>query len=517
MIFNLGSGAPYKTPTLNANYPQDVNVTYVSGESKSATFTVSIAAAGHPASYTYQWYVNGSAVSGATSSSYTKSSLTEGTYTVYCKVTNTAGTVTSRTATLSVVRYYKPVLNTSYPANATKTYISGNTASASFKVAISTAGVPASYTYQWYLNNTAVSGATSSTYNWSGTEGTYSIYCKVTNAAGSVNSRTATLTVTKYYTPTLNSNYPANATVTRGSSTSATFKVVISTAGVPASYTYQWYVNGSAVSGATSSSYTRSGLNTAGTFNVYCKVSNSAGSVNSRTAVLTVNDYKPAYTYNGTATMTDEGNGNWNVVFKTGGTFKFTNLGNASSGIDVFCVGGGGGAPRYCGGAGGGYTTTQKAVSVAANTSYTITIGAGGASYTDHTNGGAGGTTTAFGVEANGGKGAIWADIRDGDASKMYAYRVGADGGSGGGGYLGAGGTDGADGEAGEANSGGKGQGTTTRAFGESNGTLYSSGGDSPGDYVEPAANTGDGAPAGVSYSTPYNGGSGIVIIRNKR
>ena len=229
----------------------------------------------------------------------------------------------------------------------------------------------------------------------------------------------------------------------------------------------------------------------------------------------------PKFTYSGTYSLVDDGKSgstqNWSIKFLTSGILKFTSLGAGENGIDVFCVGGGGGAPRYCGGAGGGYTKTQKGVSAAVNTPYTITIGAGGESKTDHSNGGDGGTTTAFGVEALGGKGAIWADIREGDESKMYAYRVGADGGSGGGGYLGAGGEDGADGTAGESNSGGKGQGTTTRAFGESKGTLYSSGGDAPGNYVAPAANTGDGAPAGVSYSTPCDGGSGIVIIRNAR
>ena len=63
------------------------------------------------------------------------------------------------------------------------------------------------------------------------------------------------------------------------------------------------------------------------------------------------------------------------------------------------------------------------------------------------------------------------------------------DGGSGAGGYSsfigafgavkggGAGGSDGSDGEASDTSDGGKGQHTTTRYFGESNGTLYAGGG----------------------------------------
>jgi hypothetical protein len=293
---------------------------------------------------------------------------------------------------------------------------------------------------------------------------------------------------------------------------SATFKVSIATPGVPASYTFQWYVNNEPVSGATSATYIRTGNSTAGTYSVYCKVTNDAGVVQSRTALLTVTETVPTYTYTGTHELKRDGL-NWNLILKTSGTLKFTALGNAVNGIDVFCVGGGGGAPRYCGGGGGGYTKTEKNVPVEAGKSYTIVVGAGGASTTDHTNGGDGGTTSAFGVEANGGKGAIWADIRQGEESKLYAYRVGADGGSGGGGESGAGGTDGADGEAGRANHGGKGQGTTTRAFGENTGTLYSAGGAgaSATSAVQAASNTGNGAGGGGTS------GSGVVIIRNKR
>lgn len=518
-VFNIGVGEPFRTPTLHGSYPADTTVPFTSGESKSATFEVRVTDAGSPASHTFQWYVNGSAVSGATASTYTKTGLSAaGSYTVYCRVTNAAGTVQSRTATLSVVEHRTPVLNASLPADSSISVVENATGSVTFKTRIATAGSPNSYTYQWYFNGAAVSGANAASYTRTGlTAGTYKAYCVVSNAAGSVTSRTATLTVTKYTRPVLNTSYPANVSVLESSSASATFKVAIATAGNPASYTYQWYVNNAAVSGATASSYTKTGLTAAGTYTVYCKVTNAAGTVQSRTATLTVGSAFPTYTYSGTAVLNKEGGYNWNIQLKTSGTLKFTSLGNASNGIDVFCVGGGGGAPRYCGGAGGGYTKTQKGVSAAINTSYTITIGAGGASKTDHSNGGDGGKSSAFGVEANGGKGAIWADIRDGDASKMYAYRVGADGGSGGGGYLGTGGEDGADGTAGESNRGGKGQGTTTRAFGESKGTLYSSGGDAPGSYTAPAANTGDGAPAGISNSTPHNGGSGIVIIRNKR
>ena len=102
MIFNIGSGPVRKVPVLDSAYPQDVSVTNVG---TSATFQVVIAQEGKPDDYTYQWYYDDSAVSGATSSSYTRTTAI-GSHTVYCIVTNKAGTVKSRTATVSATTLY---------------------------------------------------------------------------------------------------------------------------------------------------------------------------------------------------------------------------------------------------------------------------------------------------------------------------------------------------------------------------------------------------------------------------
>ena len=96
-------GKPRTVPVLNGSYPADVTGKEVGS---SATFEVKVATDGYPAEYTYQWYVNGSAVSGATGASYTRSKLAMGTYTVYCMVTNKAGTTVSRTAKLTVTKQY---------------------------------------------------------------------------------------------------------------------------------------------------------------------------------------------------------------------------------------------------------------------------------------------------------------------------------------------------------------------------------------------------------------------------
>lgn len=238
----------------------------------------------------------------------------------------------------------------------------------------------------------------------------------------------------------------------------------------------------------------------------------------------------PEFTYTGDYEVVDDSDNaisdfanwksNWKIRFLTSGTFTVTKLNGAEGGIDVFLVGGGaGGNYNYRGGAGGGsgYTSTTQAVTVQVGVEYDIVIGAGGVGA--KTSGGrAGGVTSAFGSTANGG-----AALSDNGSH-------GGDGGSGGGsGTLdrekdgayskaGVGGTDGANGQ---GTNPGTGQGTTTREFGESGGTLYATGGvgcASKSTTPNPVSqNTGDGGNGAGGGIESTSGGSGIVIIRNTR
>lgn len=211
--------------------------------------------------------------------------------------------------------------------------------------------------------------------------------------------------------------------------------------------------------------------------------------------------------------------------------------------IDVFMVGAGGGggytegAPKCACGGGGGYTKTIKKISVKPGDEFPVVIGNG-------INGGNGESTSFGDYTVNGGY--------KGTTTK------GGDGGSGGGGWGSDGGSDGSNGKNVHNYSGdifGIGQGSSTRAFGESDGTLYSGGGGSSritssdelelgsggeggggcsgGSHYTPDEsyeyesrlpengydNTGGGGGGGVRLATSIvfqstKGGSGIVIVR---
>ena len=210
--------------------------------------------------------------------------------------------------------------------------------------------------------------------------------------------------------------------------------------------------------------------------------------------------------------------GNWKIRFLTSGELKFTNLGTAASGIDVFLVGGGGAGGGGTsndrgGGGGGGYTKTHKAISISQNEKYTIIVGAGGTRGSgNYVAGNRGGTSTAFGYSAAGGYG--------GTSSNAGAGGAGGSGG-GGGGYnnsvYGAphGGSDGSNGTS-AADKGGTGQGTTTREFGESSGKLYAGGG-AGGTSRKPGNGGAGGGGAGEVSGTPNTGGGGGGAGANRK
>jgi len=196
-------------------------------------------------------------------------------------VSNSTGSITSNAATLTVSAAAVPPSITTQPASQTVT--AGLTAT--FTVG-ATGTTP--LTYQWKKNGTAMAGATSSSYTTLATTSSDNgaqFTVVVSNSTGSITSNAATLTVSAAAVPPSITTQPASQTVTAG--LTATFTVG-ATGTTP--LTYQWKKNGTAMAGATSSSYTTlatTSSDNGAQFTV--AVSDSAGSVTSNAATLTVN------------------------------------------------------------------------------------------------------------------------------------------------------------------------------------------------------------------------------------
>jgi hypothetical protein len=225
----------------------------------------------------YQWRKNGANIAGATQSSYTTPATiaADNGALFSVVVSNIVGSVTSNNATLTVKT--APTITTQ-PAN--KTVNPGETA----KFSVTATGTTP-LSYQWRKNGANITGATSSSYTTPATIAAdngslFSVV--VSNSVGSVTSNNATLTVK---TPPTITTQPANKTVTVGRTAKFT---VTATGSTPLSY--QWRKNGVNIAAATKSSYTTPPTTAADNGSLFSVVvSNSAGSVTSNNATLTVN------------------------------------------------------------------------------------------------------------------------------------------------------------------------------------------------------------------------------------
>lgn len=274
VLIEIAATTPTSTAPTISTHPASQTI----ATGASATFSV-VATGTAPLSY--QWLKNGTTISGATSTSYIVTSATvessSGNYSV--TVTNTAGSVTSNAATLTVTApLFAPVISTS-PSS--QSVIAG--ANVTFSVA-ATGTTP--LTYHWLKDGATVTGATSASYTitpaTNASAGNYAV--TVTNTAGSVTSTAATLTVSAPPVAPALSTAPAAQTVTAG--TGATFTVVVTGT---APFTYQWLRNNVPLAGVTAASYVIATVTSADAGNYSVTVTNSVGTVTSSAATLTVN------------------------------------------------------------------------------------------------------------------------------------------------------------------------------------------------------------------------------------
>jgi hypothetical protein len=238
----FSSAAPAVAVTSDA--PSNI---FCSGE--TVTFTANPSNGG--TSPTYQWLLGGVNISGATSPTYTSSSLANGNQ-ISVTMTSNLACKTTPTATSSAVAMTLGTVSAAVTATASNNGICSGTNVMFMATPTNGGGSPS---YQWKLLGINIPGATSSTYSGSSFLNgdlitvalTSSIGCATGNPA---TSSPVTMNVTTTLSPTaLISSLPL---VPRNGN-AVTFSALITNGG--GSPSYQWYKNGSLIVGANSSSY----------------------------------------------------------------------------------------------------------------------------------------------------------------------------------------------------------------------------------------------------------------------
>jgi hypothetical protein len=171
--------------------------------------------------------------------------------------TNSCGPGTATTQALTINSVLTPSVNISVTSG-------GNPSCAGSNVTFTAVPVNGGATpvYQWKKNSVAISGATSSTYSTTGLVSSDVISCTLTSSLACASTPTAnstgiTMTVNPPVTPSLATSISSGSNPTCSGS-SVSFTAVQTNGGtVPV---YQWKNNGIAISGATGSVYTTTGI-----------------------------------------------------------------------------------------------------------------------------------------------------------------------------------------------------------------------------------------------------------------
>lgn len=206
-VFDSYTGGGGDALPVISSPPRSVTV----NAGQSASFSVSASGNG----LSYQWRKNGTAIAGATAASYSTgpTSLSDNGAQFSVLVSNSAGSVSSAAATLTVRNSdaVPPSISTQ-PSN-----VSVRAGSpASFSV---TAAGTGPLSYQWRKNGSAIAGATAASYSIAAAanaDNGAQFSVTISNSAGSVTSANATLTVTSDNSggSTVNGTLAAGASLT---------------------------------------------------------------------------------------------------------------------------------------------------------------------------------------------------------------------------------------------------------------------------------------------------------------
>ncbi|MEF2975683.1 hypothetical protein [Subtercola sp. YIM 133946] len=207
-----------------------------------------------PVTLAYQWKRGGTAIAGATAKTYTLTNADAGS-------TITASVTGTKTGYLAVSKTSAPSATIGGGTLATATPTVSGTARVGQKLSSATGSwgpAPVSFTYAWLRDGVVISGATSSYHTLTPADAGHSVAVRVTGSKGSFTSASKTSAAVKVSPGILTAPAPAapEPTIPGSIDPGDTITVPAGTwSPAPVALSYQWMIDGTAVAGATSTSF----------------------------------------------------------------------------------------------------------------------------------------------------------------------------------------------------------------------------------------------------------------------
>jgi len=274
----------------------------------SVTLTVTVAEPIDGGVLSYQWCTSsGGDIAGATSASFSPPTDSVGAVYYYCRIASTTGegfygeSSAISSSVMVAVSPDLPVITSQPAASTTVSY----GAALTLTVAAATPTDGGTLSYQWYNENSGsiISGATEASFVVpTSLAGITTYYCMITNNVDGFlshqKSASAQVTVSDpvvAQVPTIKTQ-PTGATTPYGIPVTLSVVAEVSDGGT---LSYQWYVGGGAIGGATSAMYSPP-VNVPGIFHYSCVVTNTLGpsekNKTSKYATVVVNSQTPSIT-----------------------------------------------------------------------------------------------------------------------------------------------------------------------------------------------------------------------------
>ncbi|MGD0978683.1 MAG: PKD domain-containing protein [Candidatus Bathyarchaeia archaeon] len=211
------------------------------GQAQLFTSTVT----GGKSPYSYQWYLDGVPVSGATNALWTFSPTTADSFTVYVFVADNSTNPSSAQSNTALV-----TVNSAPSVLISPSFVVLDVGQSRLFTS-SVSGGTSPYSYMWYLNSAPVSGATNPAWTFTpSSAGSHTVCLKITdNVAVQATSNTAPVTVNSALSVSIS---PVSVAMDVGQSQLLSSSV----SGGTFPYTYQWYLDAGSVPSATESTWT---------------------------------------------------------------------------------------------------------------------------------------------------------------------------------------------------------------------------------------------------------------------